>query len=171
MWHAIDFPLTPPGASDIAQFTAISTSFNTEECWEFFNEALLTSQDIAEQYGTSITLWCPTEQAFDFFNPEDFNRLLQPNWVRHATEFLLSHMSAPGLTRAEWLAMAPGTITMLSGEVHELRRSGTIPRIRSQSTNDARAQFGDLRSVDGYVKRSSQLFSLYLPSLILPAHR
>jgi hypothetical protein len=126
----------------------ISTSWDTTDCFRFFRQTLLSSEDISNMFNTSITLWCPTTEAFAFFNNEDFNRLLEPIWVRHATEFLLNHMSSPALSRNDLVNMAPGYITMLNGATYELRKSGTRPRIKN-GREQGRSEFGDLISVDG----------------------
>jgi uncharacterized surface protein with fasciclin (FAS1) repeats len=148
IFHGLDFPLKPPFASDFAEFTHMSTSYDTSDCFRFFRQTLLSSEDISNMFDTSITLWCPTTEAFAFFNNEDFNRLLEPIWVRHATEFLLNHMSAPAITRNDFVNMAPGFITMLNGATYELRKSGPRPRIKN-GPEQARSDFGDLISVDG----------------------
>lgn len=153
IFHVIDFPLAPPAASDFVQFTSISTNWDTSDCYRFFRQALLSSQDIAAMFGSNVTVWCPTREAFAFFNNEDFNRLLEPIWVRHATEFLLNHISVPAMSRAEAISKAPGEITMLSGQTYELRKSGDRPRIKNGSNNQARSYYGDLLAIDGYVKR------------------
>jgi hypothetical protein len=148
IFHVVNYPLTPPFASDFAFLMPISTTWDTTDCYRFFRQALLTSEDISNMFNTTITLWCPTTEAFAFFNNEDFNRLLEPIWVRHATEFLMNHMSSPALTRRELVAMAPGYITMLNGATYELRKSGTRPRIKN-GREQGRSEFGDLISVDG----------------------
>ena len=145
----MDMPLTPPMASDFAYFMPISTSHDTTDCFRFFRQTLLSSMDISVMFNSSITLWCPTTEAFAFFNNEDFNRLLEPIWVRHATEFLLNHMSAPAMTRAEAVAQAPSFITMLNGATYELRKSGPRPRIKNGPQEQGRSEFGDLISIDG----------------------
>ena len=96
-------------------------------------------------------MFCPTREAFALFNNEDFNRLLEPIWVRHATEFLLNHMTMPALTRAQLVEQAPTMITMLNGAQYELKRSGDLPRIKNSKDEQARSEFGDIIALDGYV--------------------
>jgi len=146
----MNLPLYPPFASDFAFLNPISTSWDTSSCFRFFREVLLSSQEISEMFNTTITLFCPTQDAFELFNREDFKRLLEPIWSRHATEFLLNHMSGPAMTRAELVAQAPSHITMLNGATYELRKSGPRPRIKN-GINQARSEFGDLIAMDGYV--------------------
>jgi hypothetical protein len=130
----------------------MSTSWDTSDCFRFFRQTLLSSEDIALMFNTTVTLWCPTREAFDVFNNEDFNRLLEPIWVRHAQEFLLNHMSSPARTRNDFVNMAPGAIEMLNGAVYELRKSGTRPRIKNTfGSEQGRSEFGDLIALDGYV--------------------
>lgn len=153
IFHVMDFPLFPPWISDFTEFTGLipDTQYDTSDCFRFFRQALLSSEEIALMFNTTLTHFCPTREAFAEFNNEDFNRLLEPIWVRHATEFLLN-MIAPGArTRRELVAAAPTTITMLSGETYELRKSGTRPRIKNGPNEQARSEFGDLIALDGYV--------------------
>jgi len=76
--------------------------------------------------------------------------LLEPIWVRHATEFLFNHISAGAKTRQELVNEAPSYITMLNGATYELRKSGTRPRIKN-GKEQGRSEFGDLIALDGYV--------------------
>ena len=99
-------------------------------------------------FDTPLTHFCPTEEAFKFFNNEDFNRLLEPIWVRHAIEFLLNHITAGAYSRNDLVNRAPSYITMLNGQTYELRKSGTRPRIKNGKIN-ARSEFGDLIAIDG----------------------
>jgi hypothetical protein len=144
----MDLPLYPPFASDFAEFTQLYTSWDTSDCFRFFRQSLLSSEDISIMFNTTLTLFCPTREGFAFFNNEDFNRLLEPVWVRHATEFLFNHISAGARTREELLNGAPGSITMLNGATYELRKSGPRPRIKNGS-EQARSEFGDLIALDG----------------------
>lgn len=96
-------------------------------------------------------MFCPSREAFGLFNNEDFNRLLEPKWQRHATEFLLNHITAGAKTREELVAEAPGFITMLNGATYELRRSGDRPRIKNTKFEQARSEYGDIAALDGYV--------------------
>ena len=146
----MDFPLFPPKISDFTEFMPWSTNIDTTDCFRFFRQTLLSSQDIADMVGSNITMWCPTREAFSLFNNEDFQRLLEPIWVRHSEEFLLNHISAPALTRNELVAMAPGNITMLNGKTYELRKSGPRPRIKN-GNEQGRSEFGDIVAIDGYV--------------------
>jgi hypothetical protein len=115
IFHGIDFPLRPPFASNFTKFTHMSTDIDTSDCFRFFRQTLLSSGDISDMFNSTVTLWCPTGDAFGFFPIEYKNRLLTPEWVRHATEFLLNYMSKPARTRQEWVNMAPGYIEMLNG--------------------------------------------------------
>jgi uncharacterized surface protein with fasciclin (FAS1) repeats len=150
IFHVLDYVLKPPFISDFVEFTAFSTTWQTGDCFRFFRQVLLSSEDIALFFNTTLTHFCPTEDAFGFFNNEDFNRLLEPIWVRHAQEFLFNHLSAGARTRKELVDAAPSYITMLNGQTYELRKSGTRPRIKN-GNEQARSEFGDLIAMDGYV--------------------
>jgi len=150
IFHVMDLPVYPPFISDFTEFTAFSTSWDTSDCFRFFRQSLLSSEDISKMFDSSLTMFCPSRVAFAQFNNEDFNRLLEPIWVRHATEFLLNHMTMPALTREELVNLAPSMITMLNGAEYELRRSGDMPRIKN-SNEQARSEFGDLIALDGYL--------------------
>jgi uncharacterized surface protein with fasciclin (FAS1) repeats len=141
--------LYPPYCSDFLFFTPKTTNIDTSDYYRFFTNALLSSQDISTIFNTTLTIWAPTREAFAGFNNEDFARLLEPTWSRHGTELLLNHISAGAKTRAEWVATAPGTITMLNGATYEMRKSGSNPRIRNGSTEQGRSYFGDLIALDG----------------------
>jgi uncharacterized surface protein with fasciclin (FAS1) repeats len=156
IFHVLDLPVYPPFVSDLAEITAFSTSWDTSDCYRFFRQALLTSQDISQTYNSSVTVFCPTRDAFALFNNEDFNRLLEPIWVRHATEFLMNHITVPALTREELVNRAPAMLTMLNGAEYELRRSGDRPRIKNSKNEQARSDFGDLIALDGCVPRIEQ---------------
>lgn len=145
----MDFPLFPPFASDFLQFMPLSTSHDTSDYFRFFRQTLLSSEDIAVMFDTNLTVWAPTREAFAEFNNQDFNRLLEPIWVRHATEFLLNHITSPARTRQEWVEMAPGTITMLNGATYELKKTWGKPRIRNGPTEQGRSYFGDVVALDG----------------------
>ncbi len=145
----LDLPLYPPFISDFVEFTSFSTSWDTSDCFRFFRQALLSSEDISLMFNSTLTVFCPTRVAFANFNNEDFQRLLEPIiWARHATEFLLNHITTPALTREELVSRAPGMITMLNGAQYELKRSGDLPRIKN-SDEQARSEFGDLMALDG----------------------
>lgn len=101
-------------------------------------------------FNSTLTLFCPTREAFALFNNEDFNRLLEPIWYRHACEFLFNHLSTPAMTRAELVAKAPTNITMLNGAMYDLRKSGDQPRLKN-GNEEARSEFGDLIALDGYL--------------------
>jgi uncharacterized surface protein with fasciclin (FAS1) repeats len=113
-------------------------------------------------FDTTLTVFCPTRDAFAFFNNEDFNRLLEPEWIRHAKEFLFNHISAGAHSRQDLVNMSPSTITMLNGETYELRKSGTRPRIKNGAVQ-SRSEFGDMIALDGYVI-NKLLHSLILSS-------
>lgn len=150
IFHGLNYPLFPPYITDFAFFTPISTNVDTSDCYRFFAQCLLSSEDISEMFNSTLTLFCPTREAFTYFNNEDFNRLLSPDWYRHACEFLFNHMTMGDHTRAELIAMAPSRITMLNGEIYNLRRSGDRPRIQN-GLEEARSEFGDLIAMDGYL--------------------
>jgi uncharacterized surface protein with fasciclin (FAS1) repeats len=150
IFHVLDFPLFPPFITDFAFFTPISTNIDTSDCYRFFRQCLLNSEDIAALFNTTLTVLCPTREAFAFFNNEDFNRLLEPIWYRHACEFLMNHMTSPSMTRAEMAALAPSHITMLNGATYQLRKSGDRPRIKN-GDEEGRSNFGDLIALDGYL--------------------
>ena len=147
----MDYPLFPPYITDFAFFTPISTDVDTSDCYRFFTQCLLSSQDISEMFNnTKLTMFCPTREAFANFNNEDFNRLLSPDWYRHACEFLMNHMTAGDFTRNELVAQAPRRITMLNGQTYNLRKSGDRPRIQN-GNEEGRSEFGDLIALDGYL--------------------
>ena len=104
-------------------------------------------------FNSSLTFFCPSREAFTLFNNEDFQRLLEPIWVRHATEFLMNMFTTPAMTRAELVSKAPTMITMLNGRQYELKRSGDRPRIKNTEAEQGRSDFGDLIALDGYVPR------------------
>jgi uncharacterized surface protein with fasciclin (FAS1) repeats len=136
--------------TDFAFFTAISTDHDTSDCFRLFRQCILSSEDIAELYNSSLTTFCPTREAFSYFNNEDFQRLLEPVWYRHSCELLFNHITTPALTREELIAMAPAQITMLNGATYQLRKSGENIRIKN-GNEEARSQFGDLIALDGYL--------------------
>lgn len=136
--------------TDFAFFTSISTDHDTSNCFRLFRQCILSSEDIAAMYNSSLTTFCPTREAFSFFNNEDFQRLLEPIWYRHSCEFLFNHITIPALTREELAAQAPGQITMLNGATYQLRKSGEVPRLKN-GNEEGRSQFGDLIALDGYL--------------------
>jgi uncharacterized surface protein with fasciclin (FAS1) repeats len=146
----MDYPLFPPFITDFAFFTPISTDVDTSDCFRFFRQCILSSEDIAAMFNTTLTTFCPTREAFALFNNEDFNRLLEPEWYRHACEFLFNHMTMPAMTRAELTAIAPSHIKMLNGQTYELRKSGDRVRIKN-GNEQGRSDFGDLIAMDGYL--------------------
>lgn len=148
----MDMPLYPPFISDFTEFTALSTTWDTSDCFRLFRQTLLSSGDISLMFNSTLTMFCPTRRAFDAFNNEDFQRLLTPTWIRHATEFLLNHITMPALTREELVNLAPTVITMLNGAEYELKRSGDLPRIKNSKDEQSRTEFGDLIALDGYVQ-------------------
>lgn len=147
----MDLPVYPPFISDFTEFTAVSTNWDTSDCFRFFRQALLSSEQIQKMFNSSLTMFCPTRQAFAQFNNEDFQRLLEPIWRRHASEFLLNHFTSPALTREELVNRAPSMITMLNGHEYELKRSGDRVRIKNTDTEQARTEFGDIIALDGYL--------------------
>jgi len=150
IFHGLDYPLFPPYITDFAFFTPISTDHDTSDCYRFFTQCQLASEDIAEIFNTTLTVFCPTRQAFANFNNEDFNRLLSPDWYRHACEFLLNHITAGDFTRNELVHQAPRRITMLNGQTYNLRKTGDKPRIQN-GPEEGRSEFGDLIALDGYL--------------------
>lgn len=150
IFHGLDYPLFPPYITDFAFFTPISTDVDTSDCFRVFAQCQLHSEDIAEMFNTSLTVFCPTREAFANFNNEDFNRLLSPDWYRHACEFLLNHMTAGDFTRNELVHQAPRQITMLNGQTYNLRKTEDRPRIQN-GDEEGRSNFGDLIALDGYL--------------------
>lgn len=150
IFHGLDYPLFPPYITDFAFFTPISTDHDTSDCYRFFTQCQLASEDIAEIFNTTLTVFCPTREAFANFNNLDFNRLLSPDWYRHACEFLLNHITAGDFTRNELVHQAPRRITMLNGQTYNLRKTGDKPRIQNGS-EEGRSEFGDLIALDGYL--------------------
>lgn len=150
IFQVLDYPLFPPTITDFAFFTPISTNVDTSDCFRFFRECKLSSDDIADMFNSTLTVFCPTREAFTFFNYEDFNRLLSPDWYRHACEFLMNHIMLGAMTREELVAEAPRQIQMLNGAVYNLRKSGDRPRIQNQN-EEGRSNFGDLIALDGYL--------------------
>ena len=151
IFHGLEYPLFPPYITDFAFFTPKSTNIDTSDCFRIFSQCRLTSEDIAELFDTKLTVFCPTREAFTLFNYEDFNRLLSPDWYRHACEFLFNHITEGALTRAELASQAPRRIKMLNGAVYNLRKSGDDrPRIQN-GNQEGRSNFGDLIALDGYL--------------------
>lgn len=150
IFHGLDYPLFPPYITDFSFFTPISTDVDTSDCFRFFAQCQLSSEDIADIFNTTLTVFCPTRQAFASFNNEDFNRLLSPDWYRHACEFLLNHITAGDFTRNELVHQAPRRITMLNGQTYNLRKSGDRPRIQNGG-EEGKSEFGDLIALDGYL--------------------
>ncbi len=150
IFHGLDYPLFPPYITDFAFFTPMSTDHDTSDCYRFFTQCQLASEDIAEIFNTTLTVFCPTRQAFANFNNEDFNRLLSPDWYRHACEFLLNHITAGNFTRNQLTYEAPRRITMLNGQTYNLRKTGDLPRIQN-GPEEGRSHFGDLIALDGYL--------------------
>ena len=150
IFHGLDYPLFPPYITDFAFFTPKSTNVDTSDCYRFFTQCKLSSENIADMFNTTLTAFCPTRDAFAYFNNEDFNRLLSPDWYRHACEFLMNHITAGDFTREELVAQAPRKITMLNGAVYMLRKSGDRPRIQN-GMQEGRSNFGDLIALDGYL--------------------
>ena len=101
-------------------------------------------------FNTTLTVFCPTREAFANFNNEDFNRLLSPDWERHACEFLFNHIVAGDFTRNQLVHEAPRRITMLNGQTYNLRKTGDRPRIQN-GNEEGRSNFGDLIALDGYL--------------------
>lgn len=150
IFHVLDLPVFPPFIKDFTEFTAVSTSWDTSDCFRFFRQALISSDQISRMFNSTLTMFCPTREAFAQFNNEDFQRLLEPkDWRRHATEFLLNMITKPALTIEELVNMAPTTITMLNGETYELKRSADRVRIKNTDEEQGRTEFGDLIALDG----------------------
>jgi uncharacterized surface protein with fasciclin (FAS1) repeats len=142
-------PLKPPSIRDFTDFTWKSTGQDTGDCMKFFTNTNTYTTLLSETEGDKLTMFCPTREAFASFNNLDFGRLLEPMWIRHATEFLLNMITSGRHTRAELIAKAPSTITMLNGKTYDLRRTGDAPRIKNGPNEQARAWFGDLIATDG----------------------
>ena len=153
IFHVIDFPLFPPYISDLTQITHLSTTWDTSDCFRFFLRSSLSSEIVALMFNTTLTFFCPTREAFASFNNEDFNRLLDPIWIRHAAEFVLNHMHAGAKTQeelAEWADSGQDTITMLNGATYEFSASFGVPRIKNVVKNEtAHVEFGNLVGLDG----------------------
>jgi hypothetical protein len=165
IFHGLDFVLKPPFISDFVEFTHMSTTWQTGDCFRFFRQTLLSSEDISLMFNTTLTHFCPTEEAFGYFNNLDFNRLLEPIWKRHATEFLLNHITAGAYTRQQLVNAAPSYITMLNGATYDLRKSGARPRIKN-GNEQARSEFGDLIAMDGYVSKTKRAATCLLACLL-----
>jgi len=150
IFHGLDYPLFPPYITDFAFFSPISTNVDTSDCYRFFTQCQLSTDVISEMFNSTLTAFCPTRQAFANFNNEDFNRLLSPDWYRHACEFLFNHMTLGDYTRNELVHQAPRRITMLNGQTYNLRKTGDRPRIQN-GNEEARSEFGDLIALDGYL--------------------
>jgi uncharacterized surface protein with fasciclin (FAS1) repeats len=130
----------------LALYTSEVTSYEITDFYLYFVQALLTSEDIAAMFNDTLTVFAPTREAFSFFNNEDKARLLEPIWIRHATDFLFNHISVPARTRDE-LHESGGPeskIQMLNGEIYQLRRRQGSPRIGT-----ALIPFGDMIGLDG----------------------
>ena len=148
----MDFPLIPPDISYLAQITHLSTTWDTSDCFRLFYQTL-SSQSIASAFDTTLTFFCPTREAFAYFNNEDYERLLyEPIWTRHATELLLNHMHPGAKTQQELVELTESgqdTITMLNGATYELSARFGVPRIQNGILETARVEFGDLVGVEG----------------------
>lgn len=150
IFHGLNYPLFPPYITDFAFFSPISTDVDTSDCYRFFTQCQLSSDVISEMFNSTLTAFCPTRLAFAAFNNEDFNRLLSPDWYRHACEFLFNHIILNDYTRNELVHQAPRRITMLNGQTYNLRKTGDRPRIQN-GNEEARSEFGDLIALDGYL--------------------
>lgn len=150
IFHGLDYPLFPPYITDFAFFTPKSTNIDTSDCYRFFTQCKLSSDVISEMFNSTLTAFCPTREAFANFNNNDFERLLSPDWYRHACEFLFNHMTTGAHTRNELVFQAPRRITMLNGQTYNLRKTGDRPRIQN-GNEEARSEFGDLIALDGYL--------------------
>lgn len=150
IFHGLNYPLFPPYITDFAFFSPISTDIDTSDCYRFFTQCQLSSDVISEMFNSTLTAFCPTRLAFAEFNNEDFNRLLSPDWYRHACEFLFNHMTLGDHTRNELVHQAPRRITMLNGQTYNLRKTGDRPRIQN-GNEEGRSEFGDLIALDGYL--------------------
>jgi hypothetical protein len=116
VFHTMDEVLKPLFCSTMCFYTGRTIQYNTTNMKELFKNAGLTSEDIATHWNSTLTVLAPTREAFAQFNNEDYQRFLEPVWQRHATEFLLNHISTPAMTREELVAQATlsGSITMLN---------------------------------------------------------
>jgi len=159
LWHAIDMPLLPPSIRDFTDFTWKSTDQDTSDCMKVFTNSLVESRALAEQYGTKLTMFCPSGAAFKQFNNEDYQRLLEPIWRRHCTEFLLNMITEGYHTRAELVTKAPSTITFLNGATYDLRRTGELVRIKNGPGEQARSRFGDIIATDGFLHMTDRVIT------------
>lgn len=159
LWHAIDMPLKPPSIRDFTEFTWKSTDQDTTDCMKVFINSLVDSRRLSEEMGTKLTMFCPSGAAFKHFNNEDYQRLLEPEWRRHCTEFLMNMITEGMHTRAEFVAKAPSTITFLNGATYDLRRTGDAVRIKNGAEEQARSYFGDLIATDGYLHMTDRVIT------------
>eukprot|EP00934_Nitzschia_sp_Nitz4_P007459 Nitzschia sp. Nitz4//scaffold230_size58257//28259//30405//NITZ4_006482-RA/size58257-augustus-gene-0.4-mRNA-1//1//CDS//3329543253//7449//frame0 len=151
IFHVMDLPIYPPFISDFTDLMYVSTTWDTSDCNRFWAQTLLTSEEVSKMFNSTLTMFCPTREAFAEFNNEAFQRLLEPKWYRHSAEFLFNMISTPALTRAELLERAPSTITMLNGLTYDLRKTGDLPRIKNGVSEQAKSHFGDIIALDGYL--------------------
>jgi uncharacterized surface protein with fasciclin (FAS1) repeats len=154
IFHVLDLPLFPPYISDAVEFTALSfaaSDYDTSDCFRFFKETLLSSAEISKLFNTSLTMFCPNRNAFERFNKATYNRLLEPIWIKHATEFLLNQITTPALSMEDLLNKVPSNITMLNGMTYELRQSGPRVRLKNTAQEQSRMMFADFIALDGYV--------------------
>lgn len=152
-------PLEPPSIRHFTDFTWRSTDWDTSDCVKLFINTLTHSDRIAEELGTKLTMFCPSREAFASFNQNDWGRLLEPIWIRHAKEFLLNMITEGAHTRAELIAKAPSTITMLNGKTYDLRRTGDAVRIKNTAREQARSYVGDLLATDGYLHMTDKVIT------------
>ena len=152
IFHVVDSLLFPPTISDIVEITHQSTTWNTSECHKFLEITDLFTTGISSSLDADLTFFCPSSEAFNNLNLDDYERLTDPLWSRHAQEFMLNHMSEGRHTREELVKMVESGIshiTMLSGEVYELRARDSIPSIRNGVVEIANVEFGDMIATDG----------------------
>ena len=159
IFHAIHLPLEPPSIRHFTDFTWVSTTHDTSDCIKLFVNTLNFSRRISDRLGTKLTMFCPSRTAFDSFNREDWGRLLEPMWIRHAEEFLFNMITEGAHTRAELIAKAPSTIKMLNGAVYDLRRTGDAVRIKNGPNDQSRSWFGDLIATDGYLHMTDKVIT------------
>mmetsp|Transcript_45248 Transcript_45248/g.109518 ORF Transcript_45248/g.109518 Transcript_45248/m.109518 type:complete len:696 (-) Transcript_45248:3399-5486(-) len=159
LWHGIDLPLKPPSIRDFTDFTWKSTDQDTSDCMKVFINSLVDSRRLGEEMGVKLTMFCPSGAAFKQFNNEDYQRLLEPEWRRHCTEFLMNMITEGYHTRAELVSKAPSTITFLNGATYDLRRTGDAVRIKNGPGEQARSYFGDLIATDGYLHMTDRVIT------------
>ncbi|KAL3896752.1 MAG: hypothetical protein SGARI_007091, partial [Bacillariaceae sp.] len=158
IFHVIDYPILPSSASEQAWVTSVTTKFDTSDCFRMFQACGLSSQDISDIFGETLTVFCPTNNAFATMfatmNQEDIARLTNDEsgtWYRHACDFVLGHITAPAAPIAE--VRSNEEVLMLNGDVVSEDIFITVPDI---STSD-----GYLNVIENVLLPSSVTDSIY----------